>query len=439
MYAKSIGLVVLALIAAELAGVVIWARQPEIAAIRPPDQHSFDQALVAKGARLAALGNCGLCHTAQGGREFAGGVAINTGFGTVFGSNITPDPDTGIGRWSELAFRRAMRDGVDREGRHLYPAFPYDYFTRLTDDDVKALYAFLMTREPVQATASHNRLAFPFDIRLAIAGWKLMFLNPGRYRPDPSHDAEWNRGAYLSQGLAHCGACHTPRNALGATERRHDLAGGEVEGWTAPALNDHSPAPVPWKELSLFAYLRHGWDRLHGGAAGPMAPIVHNLARAPADDVRAISAYIDSVEGPPSEERKTKAEALVAGLTRQSGETTGAGAVPRRSGAGASIYRAQCASCHTESGTNGIGGAINFALSSPMNAATPRNAIRIVLGGMPPVENQGGIAMPRFSAALADKQIADVLEYIRTRVDRRPAWHHVAREVRKLAEEYGRS
>ncbi len=188
----------------------------------------------------------------RGRKNFAGGLPVPTPFGTVFSSNITPDPETGIGRWPEAAFRRAMRSGVDREGRHLYPTFPYDHFTNVSDDDDRALYAFLMTREPVRAPARSNQLSFPFDHRVVIAGWKLLFLRAGAYKPDTTKSAEWNRGAYLVEGLAHCGACHTPRNALGAEQTTASFAGGDVDNWKAYAINAQSPAPVPWDADALY-------------------------------------------------------------------------------------------------------------------------------------------------------------------------------------------
>src|SRR3954467_9765062 len=195
---------------------VTW--RPAIAAIEPPAPQSFDSALVKRGRDLAAMGNCNDCHSARGGRSFAGGVAVPTPFGTIYSSNITPDAATGIGRWSEAAFQRAMHSGVDRDGRHLYPTFPYDHFTNVTDEDDKALYAFLMTRPRVNAPARANQLSFPYDQRLVIAGWKLLFLRHGSWQPDGTKSAEWNRGGYLVEGLAHCGSCHTPRNGLGAEQ-----------------------------------------------------------------------------------------------------------------------------------------------------------------------------------------------------------------------------
>jgi mono/diheme cytochrome c family protein len=234
----------------------VW--RPAIGAIDPSAQQPFEPDLIKRGRALAAIGNCSNCHTASAGKDLAGGVAVPTPFGTVFSSNITPDADTGIGRWSEAAFRRAMRNGVDREGRHLYPTFPYDHFTNVSDEDDRALYAYLMTREPVRSAAPENRLSFPFDQRVLIAGWKLLFLRRDTYRPDSAKSAEWNRGVYLVEGLAHCGACHTPRNALGAERAGAPFAGGDVENWRAYAINADSPSPVPWDADALFAFATDG-------------------------------------------------------------------------------------------------------------------------------------------------------------------------------------
>ena len=175
----------------------------------PPQ--SFAPDLVAKGEALAGGGYCGECHTAKGGAKYAGGYGMPTPFGVIYSTNITPDPETGIGRWSEAAFARAMHEGVARDGSHLFPGFPFDHFSELTDDDVKALYAYFMTRPPVRATP-HQHGTFSAQHPRPQAGWKLLFLRYGRFQPDTSKSAEWNCGAYLAQGLSHCGACHTPRN-----------------------------------------------------------------------------------------------------------------------------------------------------------------------------------------------------------------------------------
>jgi mono/diheme cytochrome c family protein len=282
--ASVIGGVVIAGVAAGIA--VTW--RPAIAAIEPPAPASFDPALVKRGRELAAIGNCNDCHTVRGGKSFAGGLPVPTPFGTIYSSNITPDAETGIGRWSEQAFRRAMRSGVNRDGQHLYPTFPYDHFTNVSDQDDAALYAFLMTRPAVNAPARANELSFPLDQRFVIAGWKLLFLRHGTFAPDSSKSAEWNRGAYLVEGLAHCGACHTPRNGLGAERPNAQFAGGDVDNWHAYAINANSAAPIPWDAEALYAYLRQGWQPDHGTARGPMAEVVSNLSSVNESDVRAI-------------------------------------------------------------------------------------------------------------------------------------------------------
>jgi mono/diheme cytochrome c family protein len=276
---------------------LVW--RPTIAAIDSLSPQSFDPALVKRGRELAALGNCNDCHTARGGKNYAGGVSVPTPFGTIFSTNITPDPETGIGRWSEEAFRRAMRSGVDREGRHLYPTFPYDHFTNVTDEDDRALYAYLMTREPAVAAAPANELRFPFNQRVLIAGWKLLFLRRETFQPHTTKSADWNRGAYLVEGLAHCGSCHTPRNALGAERTRAAFSGGEADDWSAYAINKQSPAPVAWDADALDFYLRNGWHPDHGTARGPMAQVVSNLAAVSTDDVHAIAVYMADVFGAP--------------------------------------------------------------------------------------------------------------------------------------------
>src|SRR5437764_2595105 len=253
---------------------------------------TVDAALIAKGADLAAIGNCASCHTAEGGKAYAGGRPLSSSLGIVYSTNITPDVDTGIGKWTEAEFTRAMHEGVDRGGRDLYPAFPYDHFSKVSDEDVKALYAFVMTRDPVRAQNPRNALTFPANLRASVGAWKALYFHPGRFAPDPSHNAQWNRGAYLAEGLAHCGACHTPRNALGAEKSGDPYGGGEAEQWLAPAMNEASPAPLPWTADELFNYLRNGSDPRHGVAAGPMIDVVQNLAKVPESDVRAIAVYI---------------------------------------------------------------------------------------------------------------------------------------------------
>ena len=219
---------------------------------------------------------------------------MQTPFGIIYSTNITPDEATGIGNWSYPAFERSMREGIHRDGKHLYPAFPYTHFAKTTDADLQALYAFLMAQTPVRAETPPNALAFPFNQRALMAGWNSLFHSPQTFRPDATKSEVWNRGAYLVEGLGHCGACHSPRNELGAEMATRYLAGGFAEGWEAPALTSLSQAPIPWSEDELYAYLRSGESRFHGVAAGPMAPVVKELKALPDADIRAMAVYLAS-------------------------------------------------------------------------------------------------------------------------------------------------
>lgn len=391
-----------------------------IAPVTPPIVQEFPRELVAKGAQLAAVGNCVTCHTAKDGKSYAGGFPLDTPFGIVYGTNITPDPETGIGRWSEAAFARAMREGVDREGRHLYPAFPYDHFTKTMDEDIRALYAFIMTRAPVRAQTPANTVVFP---RPFVAIWKAMFFDPGVFRSDPARDARWNRGAYLSEGLGHCGACHTPRNKLGAEKKRESYAGGEVAGWHAPALNTASPSPVPWTAEAMATYLRTGIADAHALTAGPMIDVVSNLAQVPDEDVRAIAVYFEALDTRPLALRNEQAWKALATASRGRAAAAGKGAV---------IYAGACADCH-DRGRAAEGGALHLPLAIGLTLPTPSNLIHIVRDGIIPKEHEHGPWMPEYAGALTDDQLTDLVVYLRTLTDL-PPWKDVADEVRKAAQ-----
>ena len=401
-------------IVAVIAGVgVFLLRKPQIDPIEAPRATTFNLDLVARGAEIAAIGNCVVCHTKQNGAAYAGSRALPTPFGTIYSSNITPDQETGIGRWSEEAFRRALRDGIDRDGRRLYPAFPYDHFTHLTNDDIHALYAFMMTRDPIRAVIPENNLSFPFNIRPLLAGWNLLFLRRGPRNEDTSQSTEWNRGRYLADAAAHCGACHTPRNFLGAEKKSQAYGGSTVEGWIAPALNSSSPAPVAWTADRLFEYLRTGWEARHGGAAGPMAPVTENLADAPEGDIRAIAVYIASL----SKGRENNPAPL-----RESSQGTSAGAT---------IYAGACGVCHDKPA--GIASqSLPLTLSSALREPQPRNTINVILQGIAHRAGEPGPFMPAFGDTLSDNQIADVTAYLRSRFTDQPAWNNIGGDIEKI-------
>jgi nicotinate dehydrogenase subunit B len=370
-------------------------------------------ATIERGRQLAALGACAVCHTAKDGVPYAGGLALPTPFGTVLTTNITPDVETGIGNWSYAAFERAMRAGLHRDGRQLYPAFPYPSFAKASEADLQALYAFLMSQPAVRQENEPSTLTFPFNLRPLMAGWSLLFNRGGELKPDSARSAEWNRGRYLVDGLGHCGACHTPRNALGAEKGGSAyLAGGEVEGWTAPALTRLSAGPIPWSEAELYAYLKTGTSRQHGAAAGPMAPVIAELRELPDADVRAMATYLASLSEPLPEaeamERVKRIEAMTASVANPATSQT------------ARLYEGACAACH-ETGRSAplVNAGPALGLSSKLHAETPTNLVNMLLEG-----GQHGIgSMPSFATVLDDRQLIELAAYLRGRfAPEKPAW-----------------
>jgi mono/diheme cytochrome c family protein len=420
----------LALVAAGGLFLIAWrSAVPPLSA----STQRFDPAEIMRGAQLAGIGNCVTCHTRVGGKPYAGGRPIDTPFGAIHATNITPAPETGIGTWSEAAFIRAMREGVSRDGRHLYPAFPYDHMTLMREEDIRAVYAFLMTRAPVEARTPPNDLPFPLNLRPLVALWKVLFLDRGPMQPEATKDAAWNRGAYLVEGLAHCGACHTPRNLLGAEKKDQAYAGGSAEGWHAPALNEASPAAIPWDAERLHRYLRFGFDPLHGQAAGPMLPVVNNLAGVADEDVRAIAVFVAAIAGTPTLKRQLVAEGIIARTKAGVGMETSA-----ESGDGAAIYAGACAQCHGEAGRTPAVPALNLALSSTLRAPVPDNAIRIVLDGIVSDDDTHVMVMPGFASALTDGQIALLVAHLRDRFAGLPAWDGLPKSVGDARKELDR-
>lgn len=426
-------LVVLALGAAIFVGLA-WRSEIEPVAAQPVG--SFDPETISRGEALALIGNCNSCHTRAGGEPYAGGVPFDTPFGTIYATNITPDPETGIGQWSQEAFRRAMHEGVRRDGRHLYPAFPYDHFTKLTDEDVQAIYAFLMTRKPVQAQAEANELSFPFNFRALIAGWKLLYFTPGRFQPAEDRDEAHNRGAYLTEAVAHCSSCHSPRNALGAERSDRYFDGGDAGTWHAPALNRNSPAPTPWTTEQLHTYLRTGFVERHGVAAGPMRPVVANLGAAPEEDVRAIARYVGSILEPATADRRDRAEQLLSQIEERkpvlwqtaAAEATGR-ADSQSDAAGAILYAGTCAMCHEPIGLRFSASGIPLSISKVIALPDPRNLINITLHGIEAPPRAPHARMPGFANALTDAQIASLVNYLRSAFSDQPAWEDVEGHV----------
>jgi nicotinate dehydrogenase subunit B len=405
------------------AAILPWR---SIAPIARPDASVFSAATIERGRQLAALGDCATCHTSVDGVLYAGGRPIETPFGTIYGTNITPDVKTGIGNWSYPAFERAMRGGIHRDGRHLYPAFPYTHFAKASDADLQALYAYLMTQTAVTRDNRAHALAFPFNWRPLLAGWNALFHTASTFSPDPAKSAVWNRGAYLVEGLGHCGACHSPRNALGAEKDAAYLAGGFAEGWEAPPLTSLSHAPVPWTEDELFAYLRTGFSRFHGVAAGPMTPVVHELKALPDEDIRAMAVYLASFNETAT--AKTEPAALASQLERAANAR-----IVAASPFGQRFYEGACAVCHAVGGPPLFGSRPSLALNSNVHAATPDNLIQVILHGIAkPVSSDLGY-MPGFGDHLSDDQLSELVGYLRQQFARgKPAWTGVKDTIMRI-------
>ncbi|MCC8392972.1 molybdopterin-dependent oxidoreductase [Paraburkholderia sp. MMS20-SJTR3] len=412
-------------------GALTFASVPAtpLAPIAPPLASAFAQELVARGKLLASLGNCAVCHTARNGVPNAGGNALATPFGTVYSTNLTPDGLTGIGNWSLDAFVRAMRHGISRDGHRLYPAFPYTSFQNISDDDLHALYAYLMSQTPVRNRPPETQLAFPFSVRPLMAVWNSMFLRRTAFSENPAQSAQWNRGAYLVNGLGHCSACHSPRNAFGAEKSGAAfMGGGLAEGWEAPALSSLSNAPVPWSEDQLFSYLRTGHAPLHGVAAGPMAPVIGDLATLPDSDIRAMAVYLASLN--PLEPNANPA----ATAREYERASTPAGAPVT---AGARLFDGACSACHhTGSGPQLFGAHPSLALNTNLHGATPDNLIRVILDGIDsPARPELG-TMPAYRDSFNDAQLTELVSYLRKQfAGGKPAWQDVAASVARIRAE----
>ena len=416
------------------AGFFMWAeRHPALSPIEPPDRDMLDHALVEQGQMLAAAGYCSSCHTTSSSEPYSGGRATQTPFGVVYATNISPDPENGIGTWSEEAFRRAMHEGIRKDGAYLYPAFPYDHFTLITDEDISALYAYFMAQEPIPSQPLENELGFPFNIRTLLAGWNLLYFEPGRFEADPEQDDDWNRGGYLVEALGHCGACHTPRNALGGPKLGERFAGARVDGWYATGIGAHSPSPLQWSEWGMVNYLIDGWDRDHGVAAGPMTPVVNHLALLPEDDIYAMAVYITSFQEDDDRDR----DAILAFAEEREFESQ---TIPesdflddpalRR---GQERFASSCADCHRR-----VSETAPLALASSVSGPDPINLINVTIDGIRPPDGVPEKSMPRFTT-MSDEELHDLVSFIRHHFTEEPAWDNIKSAISIARENFSRS
>ena len=363
----------------------------------PADTQKFGQ--LEHGKYLTTLGDCEACHTAPGGKPFAGGRALETPFGKLVTPNITPDRETGIGAWTADQFVRALHQGINAEGKHLYPAFPYLYFTRVKTADVLAIRTYLDALPPVRNAVQPNKLPFPFDIREGLAGWNELYFKAGRFQPQAGKSPEWNRGAYLVQGLAHCGACHTAKNELGGDETDKALQGGLLQGWYAPNLTgDQRTGLGGWSVEDVITYLKTGHNAV-AAATGPMAEVVsYSTSRLNQADLKAIAVYLKDQPGQGGAQGQPIA------------------ASDARLGAGKAVYADRCSGCHRSDGA-GIAGLIPKLSGAPaIQASSANNLIRVILEGARSVATAGAPtapAMPAFGWVLNDHQAAAVVTFIR--------------------------
>ncbi|MBB5422731.1 mono/diheme cytochrome c family protein [Paraburkholderia sp. JPY158] len=369
--------------------------------------------LVKRGQYLTRAADCAACHTADKSRPFAGGLPISTPFGTIVTPNITPDPDTGIGRWSDADFMRAMHEGIGKGGERLYPAFPYTAYTRVTDQDVLAIRAYLNTLTPIHYTPPANSLKFPFNQRWLMVFWNMFNFTEGRFVPDPKQSPEWNRGAYLVEGLAHCEECHTPRNFMQGLQSSARFAGAVQAGWHAFNITPDKLSGVgDWRDDELTSYLSTGAAPGRANAAGPMGEVVANSTQylTPVD-LRSIVAFLRSVPGVSGGDARPRHQWGNPGndVTAMRGTAiTGVN--------GAQLFVANCATCHSWTG-QGVGASAPGAYPSLIHNSTvgandANNLALVILHGVNRTTAHADVLMPAFSGHLDDEQIAAITNYV---------------------------
>jgi mono/diheme cytochrome c family protein len=357
------------------------------------------------GEYLARAGNCMACHTARGGEPYAGGRAVPTPFGNIFAPNITPDQATGIGQWTSDDFWKALHTGKSKDGSFLYPAFPYPNYTKVTRADSDAMYAYFQTLKPVNQKNKEHELSFPYNQRILLAGWRALYFKPETYRPDPDQSVEWNRGAYLVQGLGHCSACHTSRDALGGTNIKEELGGGMIPvlNWYASPLTSNEAGLGEWEVKHIADLLKTGISE-RGVALGPMAEVVSKSLQHLTDtDVNAMAHYLKSL--PATEASPKPASKSASGAEAE-----------KVLKLGSQVYEKHCVECHAENGAGAPPAYPPLAGNRSLTAHSAANPIRIVLNGgyAPSTEgNPRPFGMPPFSSVLNDSEVAAVVSYLR--------------------------
>jgi mono/diheme cytochrome c family protein len=380
--------------------------------------------LIERGEYLARAADCMVCHTSQGGKEYAGGFAFKLPFGTLYSTNITPDKETGIGNYSDEDFLNAMHRGIRRDGQRLYPAMPFTSYTYMTDADALAIKAYLFSLKPVHAETPKNTLTFPFNQRWGMAFWSTLFNADQRFKPDTAQSAEWNRGAYLAEALAHCGDCHTPRNLAFALDNRKKFGGTLTAGWRAYNISsDKDTGLGGWSDDDIAAYLSVGHAQGHGTASGPMGEAVdHSFSKMAPTDIRAIVAYLRTVPAFASNDPATLAPPAPASYKDGGGTPNTVGQM---------IFAGACVSCHSWSGESGISPLATLTGSRAVNDPTAVNVAQIIISGTKRHTPSGALSMPEFGSTHSDDEIAAVANYVTARFGNKGS-QLTARDVAEL-------
>jgi mono/diheme cytochrome c family protein len=365
--------------------------------------------VVERGAYLARAADCMVCHTTQGGKEYAGGLGFRLPFGTLYSTNITPDKETGIGNYSDQDFLNALHRGTRRDGARLYPAMPYTSYTYITDADALAIKAYLFSLAPVRAVPPANTLTFPFNQRWAMAFWSALFNPDTRFEPDTSKSPEWNRGAYLAEALAHCGECHTPRNLAFALNNRKKFGGALTAGWRAFNISsDKATGLGAWSGDEIFSYLSTGHAAGHGTASGPMGEAVdQSFSQLAPEDIRAMVAYLRTVPAIASADLPATLAPPAPASHKDGGSTPD----PR----GKMVFEGACVSCHGWTGESSISPFATLTGAWAVNDPGATNVAQIVISGTRRHTPEGAVSMPAFGNAYSDVEIAAVANYVTAR------------------------
>ncbi len=387
--------------------------------------------LVRRGEYLARAADCRACHTAKGGTPYAGGLAFVLPFGTIYSANITPDKSTGIGGWSDAAFLNAIHKGIDDEGRSLYPAMPYASYTGMTDADALAIKAYLFSLKPVHNAVRPNALAFPFDQRWLVGFWGTFFNPDRRFEPNTARSAQWNRGAYLAENMAHCGECHTPRNLAFALDNRRKFAGEIQSGWRAYNITGDKAAGVgAWRAAELADYLTLGHADGRGSAAGPMGEAVDNSFKyLTQGDIAAIVAYLQTV--PPVASRNLPAPRTTPAPASHR-EGVAASDDPR----GKALFAGACMSCHDWTGVSALTHTATLTGVRAVNDPTATNVAQVVIAGFSMKTRDGKVFMPAFGSVFSDAEVAAVSNYVTARFGAKPS-ALTAKDVARLRKQAG--